>query len=97
MNSVIEQNNVILLLWHHIYANLYKLILRKCDKDDSPHWSRCFTVISFIFVALLASAIVVWSIWTFEDISLFLKYKNSETWSNIGVWIALVIFNVAGF
>lgn len=43
-----------------IKSSQKKLILRKSDKNDNIHWSRCFVIISYIIVALLIAAIVVW-------------------------------------
>ena len=43
-----------------VCPNLQKIIVRKCGKDNSPHWSRCFVVISYLPVALLIAANCVW-------------------------------------
>ena len=34
----------------NLKKNFGKLILRKCGKDKSRHWSRCFVIISFIAI-----------------------------------------------
>ena len=47
-------------LYVRICQNLQKIIVRKCGKDNSPHWSRCFVVISYLPVALLIAANCVW-------------------------------------
>ena len=63
-----------------------KLILRKCDKDGSPHWSRFFSLISFLIVALLVAAIGVW-------IAGLVQLRSKPNSSNPGeIWGMLVLF-----
>jgi len=65
---------------------LIELILRKCEKDGSPHWSRFFAIISFIVVALLIAAIGVW-------IAGLVQLRSNKNSSNPGeIWGMLVLF-----
>ena len=75
---------------------LLELILRKCDKDDSPHWSRFFALISYIIVALLIAAIGVWIAGLVQLRSKPSSSKPSEIWGMLVLFFGMVFLFIAG-
>ena len=71
--------------------------MRKCEKDDSPHWSRFFTIISFMIVALLIAAIGVWIAGLVQLRSKPNSSNPGEIWGMLGLFFAMVFLFIAGW
>ena len=80
-----------------VRKNLSKLILRKCEKDKSPHWSCCFVIVSFIAVALLVAATGVWIVGLIQlDMYRESYFRSNNIWAKVGLFFTFFCFFTSG-
>ena len=75
----------------NLKKNFGKLILRKCGKDKSRHWSRCYVIISFIVIIPLVAATGVWIAGLIEP-----YFLSDSIWVELGLFFAFFCFFTSG-